>query len=148
MKDVFLRRIQISFSGPVNVSRNERCEICPKYQSISPWSCMGGIKVNLNDFMCCAARLKRRGNLKILSHLCLQQRNTHFYHWTGFCGSHSGGRFVGKEGLSILVPRIEPRPCGHLSAHISHRGHPTVSVYNIYTRVGTLIVATIYLKLI
>jgi hypothetical protein len=40
-----------------------------------------------------------------------------------------GEWFVGKEGLPILVPGIEPRPCGHLSAHISQRGHPTVSIY-------------------
>jgi hypothetical protein len=42
---------------------------------------------NCGKFVSCAARLKRRGNLKIRSRLCLQQRNTHFYHWTGFCGS-------------------------------------------------------------
>jgi len=37
------------------------------------------------------------------------------------CGGGGGGGGGG-------VPRIEPRPCGPLSAHISQRGHPTVSI--------------------
>ena len=44
-------------------------------------------------------------------------------------GEGEGGGSVGKERLPMLVPGIEPRLCGHLSAHISQRSHPTVLVY-------------------
>jgi len=102
----------------------------PKHFSVKLYG-GGGFTVNFNEFVSCAARLERRGNLKIRNRLCLQQRITHFYQWTSFFGRHSRGVevLVVKEGLPILVAGTEPRPYGHLPAHISQRGHPTVSIY-------------------